>query len=241
MVCANCGKETEPASKFCAFCGAEISPNDSLPLVDVPQPGSVTDADSHEPAVPSALADSVLHPQLVASPPRPWVRFWARVLDINLFIVITSIIVIIALFIILFNPGVFKSRVSVILLVLFFLFFWLFFWMFFEAFLLSTVGTTPGKWLLKTRVLTSSGGKPAFSTALFRTFKVCWRGMGLGIPIVTLITHIVAYNRLEKNGVTSWDKDAGLVVVHERIGVIRTLVVILIFAACLFLYVTERR
>ena len=116
----------------------------------------------------------------------------------------------------------------------------IFVWMFIEACLLSTLGTTPGKWLFKTKISTSSGDKLVFSTALSRSFNVWLRGLGMGVPIVTIIIQIGAYINLKKNGVTTWDRDDGLVVVHERIGAIRVLGAIVFFAAFFILIAAAR-
>ena len=222
MFCTNCGKEIAPASKFCAFCGAKISLNGSPLPEDVQMPYPATDTNADEPPVSPTRMPPTRQSQPVASSPRPWVRYWARSLDIYL----ASIVIGFAIGFI--NPSTFISSRNYLLgMVL------IFAWMLIEAFLLSTVGTTPGKWLLKTKVSTSSGDKLFFSTALSRSFKVWWRGLGAGFPLVALITQIVAYNNLKKNGVTTWDRDDGLVVVHEHIGAIRVLVTIVFFVAFL--------
>ena len=53
--------------------------------------------------------------------------------------------------------------------------------------------------------------------------------MGTGFPLVSLITMIVAYNKLTNNQRTSWDKDAGIIIKHERIGVPRLIAAIAFF------------
>lgn len=98
-------------------------------------------------------------------------------------------------------------------------------------------GTTPGKWLFKTKVITGSGAKLDYSTALSRSFSVWWRGMGIGFPLICLITMLVAHGHLTKSGATSWDRDDELIVVHERIGVVRTLVAIAFFSGFLILII----
>ncbi len=53
--------------------------------------------------------------------------------------------------------------------------------------------------------------------------------MGIGFPIAALITHLVAYNKLTKNGETTWDADSGFSITHERIGALRVIVAIVFF------------
>jgi hypothetical protein len=43
------------------------------------------------------------------------------------------------------------------------------------------------------------------------------------VPLVTLITHAVAYGNLMEHGVTTWDRDAGFCVRHGTVGAARTL------------------
>jgi uncharacterized RDD family membrane protein YckC len=105
----------------------------------------------------------------------------------------------------------------------------IFFWVFIESLLLSTMGTTPGKWLFKTRLVAPSGGKPSYSAAISRSFKVWWRGLGIGFPIAGLITLIVAHGNLTKTGITTWDRDDGFTVVHDRIGPVRIIFAVIAF------------
>lgn len=104
-------------------------------------------------------------------------------------------------------------------------------WVFIESLLLSTIGTTPGKWLLKTRLVPPRGASWNYSTALERSLKVWWRGMGIGLPFVSLITLIFARERLMRDGVTSWDRELDLAVAHERIGPARVIAVCVLYLA----------
>lgn len=153
---------------------------------------------------------------------RPWVRYWARYLDIVIFAIVFG------LFLGIFVPSVLETS-DIFLTILI-----LFVWAFVESVLLSNWGTTPGKWLLRVQLKDEKGDKPEFSKALNRSFAVWFRGLGFGIPIVTLFTLIFAYNRLTKQGITSWDEDGHFIVTHGKVGVIRTIVAIAIFAAFIF-------
>jgi hypothetical protein len=110
-------------------------------------------------------------------------------------------------------------------------------WVFIESCLLATIGTTPGKWLFRIRLVARSGSTPDFAAALSRSFKVWWRGIGIGFPLASLITMIVAHRKLSNEGVTSWDRDDGFTVVHERIGPLRAIVAVAFFAGFLLLVV----
>jgi len=156
---------------------------------------------------------------------RPWVRYCARGIDYLLFSPIAGFVFAIFAPSLLDTPEIFINMLIS------------FIWVFVEATLLSTWGTTPGKWLLRTTLRDSAGNKLTFPRALDRSFSVWWRGMGIGFPIVTLITLIVAYGKLTKEGVTTWDQKGGFVVSHNKIGTLRTIVAILFFMGFFLLYV----
>lgn len=156
---------------------------------------------------------------LDASQVHPWVRFWARMFD---FAFATLVIAVIVAIIIPSSRDMPELLLGMVVL---------FVWVFIEATLLSTWGTTPGKWLLRITLRDSAGRILTNSDALYRSFLVWWRGLGIGFPIASLITLIVAYRNLSKNGITTWDRDGNLVVSHKRIGTPRVIWTILFFIA----------
>ena len=103
--------------------------------------------------------------------------------------------------------------------------------------MLAGWGTTPGKALLKIRLRNSDGSKLSYTDALSRSFDVFFKGVGIGIPIVQLITLIFAYNRLTKKGITSWDEGGNFKVSHQAIEAWRSIVAVFIFMAFLYLMV----
>jgi uncharacterized RDD family membrane protein YckC len=76
----------------------------------------------------------------------------------------------------------------------------------FMALCIGATGSTPGKWAFGVRVLNSDGSPAGFGTALHRELGVWVYGLGLGIPIVTLVTQVIAYQTLTRNGRSSWDE-----------------------------------
>src|SRR5215510_4813843 len=138
-----------------------------------------------------------------------WVRYWARMFDVYLFAIVLGIVDTV------FSTRSFGrgslERVGAGMIILFL-------WVFTESSFLTWFGTTPGRSLFKTRLLFAGSRSIPFSEALVRSFKVWWRGLGAGIPIVTLITLSTAYNDLTQHPITSWDREGGFVVVHEKIG-----------------------
>jgi len=147
---------------------------------------------------------------------RPWVRFFARMFDYSLFIIVISLIV--AYTDVSF--GRFSSYMGIIAL---------FLWVFIEALLLSSFGTTPGKWLLKVTVRDENHQKLTFSGSLNRSFSVWWLGMGAGLPIISLVTMLVAAVKLNSSGATTWDRRNDLKVFYGTIGFTRGLIVAIYF------------
>jgi uncharacterized RDD family membrane protein YckC len=146
---------------------------------------------------------------------RPWPRFFARCIDIMLFAILIGIILGI------FSPGLLEINDTIlgILLTLAFVFA--------EPLMFSTWGTTPGKWLLTIKVRNLDGTRMTYSKALDRSLLVWIKGLGLGIPIVTLFTQLYSYNTLKKKGVASWDKDR-FYVTHGKISEWKIAIVVII-------------
>jgi hypothetical protein len=98
--------------------------------------------------------------------------------------------------------------------------------------LLAAWGTTPGEWLLNMAVERQDGTAIDFSSALRRSFAVWLRGaLGGGLPVVSLIAMVLAWNRLRDDGQTSWDRDGGFVVRHGEVGFWRGLAAVGAFLA----------
>ncbi len=154
---------------------------------------------------------------------RPWVRYWARQIDNYLFCFLAGLILAFA-----YPPA---TQMNFILLGILLLFVY----NFFEPAMFAVLGTTPGKALLKVRVRNQDDSKLSYSEAMNRMMLVYLRGQGLGIPIVTLLTQRDAYYRLMKEGTTSWDENANIDVSHQKIGVLRIVLVVLIVGAMITL------
>jgi len=157
---------------------------------------------------------------------RPWIRYWARYIDIFVFSLFFGI------FLAIFIPSALGlSEIFLTVLILFI-------WVFAESALLSSWGTTPGKWLLKITVK-GQNEKIDFSSALNRSFAVWLKGLGLGIPIVSIFTLISSYNHLTKEGATIWDEDGHFTVTHKKIGAVRIIVAIVVSILFLLLIIGE--
>lgn len=148
---------------------------------------------------------------------RPWVRYWARQIDLLFASVLFSSIM-------LSFSGLNTSWFPLLLLI---------FWIFAEALFLSTWGTTPGKFLLGITLRDANKEKLKFSQALKRSCFVWFRGMGCGLPFVQIIAMTLAYRSLELNGGTSWDLDHSWEIRHKKVGFLRVLFIICILMTIL--------
>ena len=151
---------------------------------------------------------------------RPWVRYWARTFDLFVFSMLSGIIL---------GPVAphLATNANILGIVL------LFNYIFFEAAMLATRGTTPGKALLKVGIRKMDGTPISYADALKRSFKVWFIGLGLGIPFVSMLTQIIAYNRLITNGITTWDAEDGFLISHKTIGGGRILLLIAVMGSVL--------
>jgi len=152
----------------------------------------------------------------------PWRRYFARMIDLYLFILIFFF------FLGIVFPELFdedevaeNSRASELLYSII----WIAAYCVFETFCLNVFGGTIGKFLYGIRLAPKEGQQIAFSVALKRSLAVWFRGMGLAIPIVAVFTLVIAYSTLTEEGQTRWDRDYKIVVLHRDLSILRWLVV----------------
>ncbi len=141
---------------------------------------------------------------------RPWIRYLARSIDMTIFGILFAIVLsIMSPDFLEKGPGFVFSFLSMLI------------WVFIEPLILTIFGNTFGKALLKTRIGMADGSKITYETALKRSFSLWIKGMGLGIPIVTIICNAVSLGFVNDNKVAKWDKEFGFVVTHGEIGILR--------------------
>lgn len=150
---------------------------------------------------------------------RPFVRFLARTIDCSYFSVIVGLTLKAV------SPQAFTSYKSVEYVSIS-----LIGWIFCEAFLLSTIGTTFGKWLLRITIKNEDGSALTIKQSLLRSTFVWACGIGCGIVYLDFVAEIFSFFYLKSKGKTIWDSKLHIYVSHEPIGIIRG-----ILAAFLFL------
>jgi hypothetical protein len=100
-----------------------------------------------------------------------------------------------------------------------------------EALLISAFTGTPGKALMGVSVRKAAGGKLSTPKAALRWLMVLVMGRGAGVPIISLMTLVNAYQDVEKTGSTSWDDMLDVRVARKPVGWWRWTLAVLIFAS----------
>jgi uncharacterized RDD family membrane protein YckC len=218
MFCTECGRENEADTEFCIYCGKKISAHQTVPT----RPDELGKI---PPLPPDKSQGDETVPQI-----RPWVRFFARFIDVGLSYCVTLVFFIVLGFLIyiLFPQNNFFSNISSVMDILITTLTTFLVLALIEPFFLSAFGQTPGKWLLKTRVNNADGSLLTFSQALSRSFSVYTRGFLFGIPFLNWITLLIESSKLEKEGKTTWDKKGNFIVRHEKIGIPRVIAAFII-------------
>lgn len=227
IFCERCGQPNNEETKFCKQCGSTT--HDDKASIHAPHEEHVNANNTNS---KETLKNNIGKTTLQV---RPWVRGAARLIDFwfvyYTFCFLAGVIgcVVCYLFgIPLSRPinnisNIENSQISPLGALS------LFIWVFVESLLLSTWGTTPGKWLLKINLRDSAGKKLTFKNALSRSFSVWWRGIGIGL--FAPITLIIADIKIRKKGITSWDRDGNFTVTHDDVGILRSMIAVLLICS----------
>jgi len=169
------------------------------------------------PAPPAKIlprdADVTTQVRRSSSDLHPWRRYFARMFDLNAFVLIFSF------FLGIVFPELFQTTDRGIDSLLWFG--GVAAYVVFETICLNTFGRTFGKFLYGIQIKMKEADQIAFLSALKRSFFVWMRGLGFGVPLITLVTLIVAYSNLRQNGQTSWDRDFKFSVLHTELSALR--------------------
>ena len=87
-----------------------------------------------------------------------------------------------------------------------------------NAVIIGLTGLSVGKWLFGVKVVTRAGRPIGVGRALAREVRVWIMGLGLGVPLVSFITLVMAFSRLQDRRATAWDEDQRNRVVHRPFG-----------------------
>lgn len=153
----------------------------------------------------------------------PWARFWSRHFDITIWTFPAAIILGVFLLFplelilpsivarILVNLSIFP--VALIL----------------DAICLARFGQTPARAIAGIRVKKRDGTSLTIPEAIKRNFTLFYRGMALGIPLISLFTLISAFEKVKHGKETSWDMKFNTMVVSEDGCIERTSIVVFLY------------
>lgn len=161
------------------------------------------------------------HPVVV----RPWLRFFARQFDYLAFGFVSVIVISLLTPAVLDLPEMALTPILALL------------WIPFEAAFVSIFAATPGKWLLGIRVTAKRGDLLSFQAAISRSFLVWFIGMGLGVPILSLLANALGYRELKTNASTRWDRATRSSVDHAPLEPARVGLAAVAMAGCVGLVV----
>lgn len=138
----------------------------------------------------------------------PFRRFFARWLDLIFYVTLWQLFLVIVLDMNLSNRGSGGDVLDAVMQLLLMLVL--------EPVFLRLLGTTPGKWILGLRVTGEDGKHLTLAQARSRTWKVWFRGMGLGIPIYNLVRYWKSYRACEDGEILDWEEDSTLTLRDEK-------------------------
>lgn len=161
-------------------------------------------------------------------PPNPYLRLLARFFDYSLFILFLSLLhVLMGAY---FPKTLFGHLVPFEFLA----------WIPVEACLLHFWGTTPGKFLCNIHLKQGRRETLSFSSGLMRSLKVWFRGLGMGIPIVSFFCMFFAFHRLRLLGMMSWDREDNITVSHKSVPQYRIIIMSVFTVICFLGYYNFR-
>lgn len=91
-----------------------------------------------------------------------------------------------------------------------------------NALFIGLTGQSLGKFIFGVKVTRQSGGYIGFKVAFWREMLVWFRGLGLGIPIVSLFTLVHAFKTLKAERNTSWDCQLSALIVQRPTSRLQT-------------------
>ncbi len=105
-----------------------------------------------------------------------------------------------------------------------------------NAAFIGFTGSSIGKWFFGVRVLNASDRVIGYKLALKREFLVWQYGLGCGVPLLNIIAALHQRDKLDKNKITSWDKDLNLKIVYRKSGAVQYLLSIVGFLLYFVIY-----
>lgn len=150
----------------------------------------------------------VLAEDVVKEERAPIRRFIARSIDVWLYDIAWTIFIILAFNVNITTRGaewrLLDTAVPIVMM------------LFIEPLFLRLFKTTPGKWIFGLRVTDDRSRRLRYSDALLRTWTVLWNGLGLYIPIYSLVRQWKCYSACERGETLEWEYDSAVTLRPRR-------------------------
>ena len=164
---------------------------------------------SFDRGIPNDNSEQELYRQdAVSRVAAPWRRFFARVFDLSLCSLPINFCLVVFYNVNLGSLGtglrILHSFAAMLLMLMA------------EPLLLHLFGTTPGKWILGLSVSDENGRRLSYGEGWMRTFRACAYGMGLSLPIISLIRLLVSRKACLRGDVLAWEEDSVLELRDEK-------------------------
>lgn len=162
----------------------------------------------------------------------PWMRYFARGVDSIINFYVAAIVI--GIFLIFISEDLFNAfyEMNDILFIIICSVVGLSI----ESAVISIFGTTIGKWVFSIKVIDIKGKKLKPNISLKRNFLMYYKGLGLGIPIISLITMLFSFNQLNEEpvGRTSWDINCNTLVIVGDKNIFKIIIAGISF--CFYIY-----
>jgi hypothetical protein len=146
-------------------------------------------------------AGEVLEQGVLRDQATPWPRFWAKLVDINVWGIPVALLIGLLFPEFSSRPAFEGAGGSALFGALI-----LPFALSIDAVILSAFGNTPGRALVGIRVETIRHERLDLRTAFKRNARVYFFGMAIGFPLAAMFTYLGNFNKLRNGEQTSWDK-----------------------------------
>ncbi|MEI7908173.1 MAG: RDD family protein [Verrucomicrobiota bacterium] len=176
---------------------------------------------THEEEEAALLAAAAVPPPLPIGPVL-WRRFWARWLDIHVYVAVWWL-----------SMWVSGRQIEAVLNNIWIMVVQLVPWFIVESILIHRFGTTPGKWLLGLRVANTNGTPLSLAAATLRSFRVLVGGVGFGFSLLALFCQTLSYFTAKRLGNALWDHAGGHRVQSRPLVAWRIIVAVCVFLAAL--------
>jgi hypothetical protein len=159
----------------------------------------------------------------------PWRRYFARMLDVYVFLLFFFFFLGIAF------PRLFEGSDKSLNAL--YGIFGLGAYAIFEGFCMNVFGSSLGKRLYGITTIRTNGDDFPLSVSFKRSFAVWVRGLGFGIPIAAFFTLLVAHRTLTREKQTSWDRDFLCSTSHTKLSALRWFLIVVVWLFLLSVYV----